>query len=54
MSGQPVVIEEAAEMRAYARDQRRQGRSIGFVPTMASAHGDLPTADDAGQHSPAS
>lgn len=25
---------EAAEMRAWSREQRKEGKTIGFVPTM--------------------
>eukprot|EP00887_Chlorella_sp_A99_P003988 scaffold11.g3988.t1 len=32
----PVVFEDKAEMRAWSREARRQGKSIGFVPTMVN------------------
>jgi len=31
-----LVISDAAEMREWSREQRRQGLKIGFVPTMVS------------------
>ncbi|KAL4531311.1 hypothetical protein Ndes2437A_g08649 [Nannochloris sp. 'desiccata'] len=34
----PILFTEAAEMRAFSREQRRMGRSIGFVPTMGYLH----------------
>jgi hypothetical protein len=30
----PVVITDPAEMRAWARARRAEGKRIGFVPTM--------------------
>lgn len=33
----PIVFTEAADMRAFSREQRRMGRSVGFVPTMVKA-----------------
>lgn len=30
----PQVIRDAAAMRAWSREQRRQGKTVGFVPTM--------------------
>lgn len=30
----PLVFTEAADMRQFSREQRRQGKTIGFVPTM--------------------
>lgn len=32
------VFRTAADMRAWSREQRRAGRSIGFVPTMGALH----------------
>jgi pantoate--beta-alanine ligase len=33
-----ILLETANEMRRWSRDQRRQGRSIGLVPTMGALH----------------
>ena len=30
----PQVFPDAAAMRAWSREQRRQGKTVGFVPTM--------------------
>ena len=30
----PQVIRDAAAMRAWSRELRRQGKTVGFVPTM--------------------
>ena len=30
----PLVFESAADMRKFVRAQRREGKTIGFVPTM--------------------
>ena len=30
----PQIFVEAADMRTFVRDQRRNGKTIGFVPTM--------------------
>ena len=30
----PQIFRDAAGMRAFSREQRRQGKTIGFVPTM--------------------
>jgi pantoate--beta-alanine ligase len=35
---QPVVVTTVAELRAQLREIRRQGRTIGFVPTMGALH----------------
>lgn len=32
--GHPLVFHEANDVRAFSREQRKQGKSIGFVPTM--------------------
>ncbi len=32
------ILESAKEMRRWSRDQRRHGRTIGFVPTMGALH----------------
>ncbi len=32
------IIDNAAEMRAWCREARRAGKSIGFVPTMGALH----------------
>ena len=32
----PLIFRDAASMRAFSREQRRQGKTIGFVPTMVS------------------
>lgn len=32
----PLIFKEAKEMRAWVREQRRQGKTVGFVPTMVS------------------
>ena len=37
----PVIFRDAASMRAFSREQRRQGKSIGFVPTMVRCCVDL-------------
>ena len=30
----PVVFENKEDMRAFSRARRREGKTIGFVPTM--------------------
>lgn len=34
MAPQVLIFSDAADMRAYSREQRRLGKTIGFVPTM--------------------
>lgn len=34
----PQVFTEAADMRKFSREQRRQGKTIGFVPTMVGVN----------------
>ncbi|PRW60347.1 Pantoate--beta-alanine ligase [Chlorella sorokiniana] len=34
----PQVIRDAAAMRAWSRELRRQGKTVGFVPTMGYLH----------------
>jgi len=40
----PATFEDAASMRQYSREMRRQGRRIGLVPTMVRASPHLRTS----------
>ncbi len=33
-----IILDNAADMRAWCREQRRAGKTIGFVPTMGALH----------------
>lgn len=35
----PIIINNAAEMRAFSREKRKMGKTIGFVPTMVGVFG---------------
>ena len=33
-----IILDNAADMRAWCREQRRTGKTLGFVPTMGALH----------------
>lgn len=49
----PAIFANPSEMRTFSRQQRREGKTIGFVPTMVRERAKLADCHGAGQRSPA-